>query len=722
MLAGCEPSASNGKDLGSQGQHARRCIGPLSGDDDGLRPGSESKVPEALDEALARGALDRESFGLGADRTVSSKLAFDDPRMLEGARAALRRPLALRARGHDAARAFDEALASDRPVTRAIIAASLLREAPVAGCLDPMWLLAPAAEMPLARALAETGLMTTNSASDLRRVPLELQGALVPIVRALAWSASEIEAARSAAGPRAPQLMPAIDSVPGWILGARRFELSDALVDAFEHVDTKRIATAAASVAYVVEEVDLRRFVGMKLEPVVLNTRIGPIVLRGASNDVWDATDAPALLVDTGGDDAYYGPLASSSLRRSISVAIDLGGRDVYAYREVNGAADDRGARLPGDDGGRAEGGRSLSTVGRQGSGVLGVGLLFDFGSDADEYRSLVASQGAGSHGVGVVYDEAGDDRYEAEGFSQGAAAWGIGLLLDRSGADRYFLHNSGQGFGFTRGVGGLIDAAGADVYTADPGEPSLGGTVLYPSDQLPGPPSSPVAANHSFAQGCGAGHRPDWPDPGRPFPGGLGVLRDARGDDRYVAGVFAQACGFVQGVGMLLEGAGDDTYDGLYYVQGAAAHLAASVFADEGGNDRYNAHFPVQGPALGVGHDLSVALHGDAAGDDVYRASWASLGSGIANGIGTFIDEGGRDEFDVGSTLCLGAATTSDVRPERTTMPTIGIFVKANGSGGYTVAGNVVDRSGQTWRATSGDPTIEIGVGVDRPSRNPMR
>ncbi len=719
-FASCQSSrdASRALDMSS----AAVCVGPpgLGGT---LAPSvalTDTEVPGAFDQALAYAALDREALGLAKERTALSRLVFDDPRMFEGARAVIRRPLDLRARGRMTGDVLDDALASATPVTDAILAASALREAPIDACVEPSWLLVPEGDAPLARVIAET-TGTNDLPPELHAVPLELQRALVPVVRALSWATGQIDAARAAAGEGGPRLLPAISSVPGWLLGVRRFDLSRELVDSFERVDARRMSAAAATVSSVIEQMRLRRFAGLDIPSVSVPTKIGTVVLRGRSDDVWEGAEAPLLLIDTGGDDRYYGPLAASSLAHPLAVAVDLGGRDLYAYREVAVEADRGGDRLPSDGAGRAHDGRTLSSVGRHGSGTLGVGLLFDLGDEADVYRSLIASQGVGSHGVGVLFDEGGDDVYEAEGFSQGAAAWGIGLLLDRSGDDRYFVHNSGQGFGFTRGIGALVDLAGADVYTANPGEPSLGGSVLYASDQLPGPPTSSISGNHSFAQGCGAGHRPDWPDPGWPFPGGLGVLRDARGDDQYIAGVFAQGCGFVQGVGMLLDGAGDDSYDGLYYVEGAAAHLAAAVLLDDGGDDRFNARFPIEGPALGAGNDLSVALNINTAGNDTYRASWTSLGGGVANGIGLFIDDGGSDHFDVKS-LCLGAAMTSDVRPERRSLPTIGIFVKADGAGSYTIGGNVADRYGQTWTSSAADSALEIGVGVDRSTEGAPR
>ena len=656
---------------------------------------------DALDEALAAIGAGRSSFGLAPQHLALSKLDTNDARMFVTTRAAIHRPAQLPAYGRRAGAAFDEALASTTPVTRSILVASAMREAPLDACVDSSWDIDPTGEAPLAAALA-------IEASKVEGVPLELQRALVPIVRALASAAAEIAAAR-AAGGSAELLRPAT-AVPSWLLGVRHFEWTEEVPMTFERIDASRIVRAGASVAYAIERARLERFASLDLPAIDLETPLGPIVLRGVGNDAWDPShaEAPTLFIDTGGDDVYRAPVAAATLARPISIMIDLGGRDTYGYDESASEEDDsRNSPLPADAAGRAAGGRTLSTVGRQGSGTLGVGLLFDLGGEADTYRSLVASQGAGSHGVGVLYDDGGNDRYESEGFSQGAAAWGIGLLLDRGGDDRYTLHNSGQGFGFTGGVGGLIDGAGKDSYRADPG-PSFDGSLLYPSDQLPG------FANHSFAQGCGAGHRPDWPDAGHPFPGGIGVLRDASGDDRYAAGVFAQACGFVEGLGLLLDGAGNDRYDGLYYVQGAAAHAAAALFLDASGNDRYNATYPIQGPALGIAHDLSVAVHLDAGGDDTVRASWGALGAGLANGVALFVNDAGNDRFEGDGAQSFGVGTTTDVSAERKGVPSVGIFVKAGGASTYVVQGKADSRAGRSWK--HGASSIEKGIGVDRP------
>ncbi len=347
----------------------------------------------------------------------------------------------------------------------------------------------------------------------------------------------------------------------------------------------------------------------------------------------------------------------------------------------------------------------------------MGAGLLFDLGEEADTYRSLIASQGVGSHGVGVLFDRGGDDHYEAEGFSQGAAAWGIGLLLDVAGNDDFRLYNSGQGYGFTRGVGAIVDRAGDDEYVANPGERSLDGDILYPSDQLPGGDDRPTA-NHSFAQGCGAGHRPDWPDAGFPFPGGIGILRDASGADRYAAGVFGQGVGFVQGLGMLLEGSGNDAYEGLYYVQGVAVHMALGLFIDRGGEDRYDLKFPNQGASLGLANDLSAAIAYDADGKDLYQVPPLSMGASLANGISIFADDGGEDRFDAPAPSVCAAAITGDVNAKRQKKRTLGIFVKARGDATYKVDGHEESYGDQCDDDHHGheDSEVEERVGVNAP------
>lgn len=673
--------------------------------------------PDAVDEALERIDADRCSLAVPQKALDAGKLDAKDPRLLELVRTTQGKALSLPPRGRALAAAFDDALDSDAPVARAIAVAAKVRGTDVHACPDATWYAPVRADAPLAQALAEArGNSDAIDADEVNGIAIDLQVALVPIVRALVAGSKAVEIARAKSGAT-PDTLRGVGSVPSWILGVRHFEWSSAVPLAFETIDVDAIADAAAKLSRVVESAGLVRFAGAKVTTRELTTPYGVIVLSGPSNDVWPAREqAPLFFLDTGGDDTYIGPVGAATVAQPISIAFDLDGSDHYTYAETRVPADAVGKRLSSDGAGRADDGRTLSRVGRQGSGTLGIGLLFDLGKGDDTYRSLLASQGAGSHGVGVLYDQGGNDRYEAEGFSQGAAAWGIGLLLDADGNDTFTLYNSGQGFGFTRGVGALVDRRGNDLYTANPGDASLDGDVLYPADQLPGPPTSPVRGNHSFAQGCGAGHRPDWPDVGHPFPGGAGILRDAQGSDRYVASVFAQGCGFVQGIGMLLEGAGNDTYEGLYYVQGAAAHSGVAFFDERDGADMYDPTFPIQLASLGLANDLAIAIFSDEGGSDRVRAPDMALGSAIANGLAVFVNDGGTDRFDAASAT-FGTAATGDVTGVRKTAATVGFFVKARGGATYTVASQSQARAGKIWCDGVDEDLLQKAVGIDRPN-----
>ena len=738
FTAACSVSAPGATDSDAQCRTGGACAAAGTGDDDAAAanetiPGFVACVTspvvarpvactammspaDSLDTALAKVSRDRCSFGHTLAALETSKLDVADPRALVDMAPLLQRSLDLPAYGASLAKDLDAALLSGTPVARAIAAAAPRRGAPVSACEDAAWYGTRAGDAaPLATALLDVGA----PAQDTSNVPRELQSALAPIVRALAATTKDVQAARKADAATLGYLA----TVPTWMLGVRHFELDETMLAALDAVDVDAIVRAAARVALVVERARLSRFAGMKLPDVTLTAPFGRVVLRGSGSRTYAANDeanGAAFLLDTGGDDVYRIGVGASTVAVPIAIAVDLGGRDTYAYTETRVPEDNVGKRLASDGAGRVPNdGRTLSRTPRQGAGVLGVGLLFDLGGDADTYRSLVGSQGVGSHGVGVLLDDGGDDTYVAEGFSQGAAAWGLGLALDLSGNDARTLYTSGQGFGFTKGVGAIVDAKGDDTYVAIAGAwssapPSLAGDMLYPSAQLPGPPATPIAGNWSLAQGVGAGHRPDWPDPGFPFPGGIGVLRDAAGNDTYGAGVFAQGGGFVQGLGMLLDDAGNDAYDALYYAQGAAAHMGLSLFDDRAGNDRYDTRVPLQAAALGFAHDLSSAVHLDEAGNDTYAATGLTLGVSEDNGTALFVNAGGADSFTAAGD-CLGVAlmeTTLSATRQR--LPTVAVFLKAGGTASYRIDQKSVAHAGKTW---GDDHDGRNAAGLDQPA-----
>ncbi|HEY8039096.1 MAG TPA: hypothetical protein VIF15_04850 [Polyangiaceae bacterium] len=680
--------------------------------------------PDAVDEALAAVGSDRCSLSMG----WAGKCVMPSPEAgeLPDFAPLLAAPLRLPAYGGETAIWLDSAVNGATPVASSIAAAAARLGIPVSDCSDPAWFVVDGGDLaPLASALGELAAFYGDGSFDpsaaqsaVASLPLDLQQALVPVVRAIGYSAKDVDDARTPA----KSAYAALGQTPAMIIGnPPPFDVTTAPLGAFGKVDVGKMARAATRVAATVESAQLARFAGRDVPGTAVDTPFGAIVVHGRAADTTlpgDKADGAALLLDTGGDDTYRVPVGTGTLARALAVAIDLGGNDLYAYVEKPVPSDMKGHRLPSDSAGRF-GGPTVSRTPRHGAGVLGVGLLLDYGAGNDTYRSLAVSEGTGVLGVGVLFDDGGDDKYASETLSQGAAGWGIGLLLDRAGKDSYVVYNSAQGFGFAKGFGALVDEAGNDTYFSDPGEPSIGGDAIYPNGQLPGPPQSTLAGNTSMTQGAGEGFRPDVPFAGHPFPGGMGVLRDAAGDDSYTTSVFGQASAFAMGIGMLLEGGGDDVYEGLWYVQGSAAHTGLTTFADVAGNDRYDPTFPIQATSIGVGHDCSVSLHYDAGGDDAYRGPGLSLGAGNALGIGLLVNAGGTDTFAAGSPYAFGAAGW-DYYPNEST--SIGVFVKAGGASTYQVAGLSPDGGagpapGGTWSYSVHDAgMLEKGAGLDRP------
>lgn len=487
-----------------------------------------------------------------------------------------------------------------------------------------------------------------------------------------------------------------------------------------------------------VADADLSRFAGTPTATTATaaaflfsqTTPLGRIAIGDAENGVYDPSLAGqdgewALLLDLGGDDQYRVPAGGNrSAANAVSVLIDLGGADLYGYVEVPNMLD--GDRLPSDAGGRYapqagpdqdNGPISLSEVPRQGGGRMGTAVLLDLGAGDDEYRSLRMSQGSGIFGTGVLIDDGGDDLYLSETVAQGAGAFGIGLLLDLGGSDRRESYSMAQGFAFAKAVALLYDRDGDDTYFMDSGDPALGGDPLYYSSQRPG------QANSSLGQGFGFGRRADFTD--RAFmSGGVGMLIDGGGADRYEASIFAQGGGFWFGTGILADHSGDDQYDSIWYGMGAGAHYALGFLLEGGGNDVYGGTLPRVNVTIAGAHDYTAAFLIDESGDDVYMGSRITLGSGNVNGMGFFVDNAGSDQYDARSDYALGNAKLGEGQEPggaRRKVISLGVFIDAGTEmDDYTIDGmphmGVGDDS--VWRQSQTDDplisAVELGSGVD--------
>jgi hypothetical protein len=560
-------------------------------------------------------------------------------------------------------------------------------------------------------------------AEALKSIPAQMRITLAQLIDAIDAAATERNAAFARATlPNGIDLQTLftyaisldLPTVDGKAFSAEQTWVQSLLQGNTSGPDYTRLYHAAIALTAAVEDAQLSRFAGLQID-AQFETPLGWIILKGPADHthapLQDNTTMPImLLIDTGGNDTYHVAAgANVSAQNPVSLLIDLDGTDTYGYIKVPHSND--GTRLASDADGRAPEGYSLSMRARQGAGRLGFGFLFDLGLSNDAYSSLRMSQGFGSFGVGLLYDAGGNDQYEAEAAAQGAGVHGIGLLLDSEGNDTYKTYVRAQGYAYVRGVGVLYDKQGNDAYLADLGNPDLGGDPLYPA------PQQPERSNASFAQGAGYGRRADTTD-GIYMSGGLGVLRDAKGEDRYQASVFAQGTGYWFGTGVLADGGGNDTYDGIYYVQGSAAHFAVAALVDDSGDDNYNQTILPIGTSVGVGHDFSVGLLWDRSGHDMYRAPNLSLGSGNDNGIGLFVDVQGDDHYQSVGLRTLGGASLTGNGPQtkRAEMLTLGLFVDASGTDSYFIDGLEMDFNSTTWlyASTNSVPNVELGVGVD--------
>jgi hypothetical protein len=709
---------------------------PLAGSDD--CPAPQPAIPDALDEALAAGGVDRCQVRIlpedVARSTWPTEVLFDAHRLPDFS-PLHRGPLRLPAYARETRGWFDAAMASPTPVSDTLAALSVRRGHPLHDvCVDlSAFEPRPSDPTPLATAvlLLDQHLGSTGDEAALRAsaapLPLPLQRRLARVLGAVDHAAFEVKLALGAA--TADERRHLAESYALYVPTLPSWDLSAAGIARLDAVDVDRLVDAAALLARAVEAADLGALPDATFPAFEAPTPLGAVVVHDASADHYVAgspADGALLLFDLGGDDVYEVPAGASDAEHPVSLAIDVRGHDSYGYAPVADAAD--GDMLPSDGAGRYHspttpdqdwGPITLSHQARQGAGLAGIGMLFDLGPEADHYRSLALSQGFAAAGVGVLYDAGGDDVYEAEIASQGAATFGVAALIDREGNDTYRSFTASQGFGGALGAGALLDGAGDDLYTVDLGDPALGGHPLYFAGQLPG------VSNSSLSQGAAQGRRPLDDSDASYMAGGLGVLYDRQGNDRYTGSVFAQGVAYWQGLGMLLEGGGDDHYDALWYLQGSAAHFALAVLLDEGGDDSYDLDVLPVATGIGVGHDFSAGLHLDEGGDDHYRAPALSLGSGNINGIGCLVNVGGDDVYEAAQDPTLGAGNYSAELPfgaARQGAPTLGVFVHAGGTGTYLVGG-VARPLGDTVWSYAPQPypppqvvTTAHGGGADRP------
>jgi hypothetical protein len=158
-------------------------------------------------------------------------------------------------------------------------------------------------------------------------------------------------------------------------------------------------------------------------------------------------------------------------------------------------------------------------------------------------------------------------------------------------------------------------------------------------------------AVYYAMAQGVGFGFR--YYD-----SGGIGILEDLSGSDRYEAGEFAQGGAYYYGLGLLHDRIGNDCYFGNRYSQGFCAHEGIGLCVDDSGDDTY---WGMTAANQAGSWDLSVAMLIDKSGNDTYRGDGLSQGSAAMQAIAWLIDLSGNDHYVGAGTAIQGQGAGND-------------------------------------------------------------
>jgi hypothetical protein len=191
-----------------------------------------------------------------------------------------------------------------------------------------------------------------------------------------------------------------------------------------------------------------------------------------------------------------------------------------------------------------------------------------------------------------------------------------------------------------------VFDLSGDDRYQCGERSPSSYNIEEHPEAK----PDDPLFQYDCFGLGAGSGFRVVRRN-GKTLSfdgiaGGLGLLIDVAGNDRYRSANFSQGAGYFFGAGFKLDLQGDDEHGAARYGLASGAHGGVGLFVDYGGRDRYDSIGPFYDG--GAAWDRSVTLFVDAGeGDDLYDLR-RSDGLGLADhqSWSIFIDERGKDRY----------------------------------------------------------------------------
>lgn len=358
------------------------------------------------------------------------------------------------------------------------------------------------------------------------------------------------------------------------------------------------------------------------------------IVYGGPGENVYDM-DHIDVVIDPGGNDTYF----CDTNTRGLKVIVDMQGNDTYG-------ATNRPIQKHAADGPAA--------------GAFGVSLVVDYQGDDIYVQKSQGGIGSGIFGIGILVDYQGQDQYTGRSWSIGAGVYGAGVVLDLGDeSDVYKSISCSQGLGCSRGFGLLLDKAGRELYQTGgvPGVYRVSGTSL------------------SMSQGAGFsifGYD----------VGGMGILFDLGGNDRYLGGEFSQGCGYGQAFGILYDREGNDLYYADRYSQGSAAHQALGILVDEKGDDTY---YAISEVCQGGSWDASIGVLLDRSGNDSYVSSGTCQGGASMQGIGWLIDLGGQDRYSSQNQRSQGSSSENDYSYEETGCYSFSWLFDSGGNDSYS-------------------------------------
>jgi len=407
-------------------------------------------------------------------------------------------------------------------------------------------------------------------------VPADASRSISRLVQAIVTTNTQIKQALAKLSPEERREL--IESLPMLGLGKANYKVEfvtrvpstpSRVFSLLSKVDLPKIRSAAVSLAGKVEvELPILRKVarsGSKIKSTTLLAGGIKVAIGGTGDDV--------------------------HAQRDVHLCVDFGGANRYTGRYGAGIGY-TGLLLDFGNGTRADAGDATL-----GAGILGVGIA-RFDGAQNVLRAGSVSLGCGLAGVGILKFERATS-IEGRALTLGTGLAGMGLVVAGKESDRLRCAYRGLGVGLPLGIGWVVNPGGDDAYFGTSSQSLKGASGKVRSDAI------------GFASGISR--------VGSPFAGGIGLLTDLAGDDKYESGDRSISYAEFGGATSIFDESGDDNYQAGESAIVTANEEASAYLHDLGGSDLYLA--PSGNSIVSAGESSNAILF-DRAGDDRYIGS----------------------------------------------------------------------------------------------------